>query len=655
MKKILMIALLGLLAVNMNCGGGGSSSTSAKTSLTINLGEVRDVASYADTRGSVVSTSSIPSPVASIRIIISGPDMATIEEIIPTAGLTAISVTIEVPNGPNRHIVVEALNATGGVLYRGETYVNLDGTPVSVPIIMVSADPLPPTFAGLSNIDSITQTSMVLSWSPAYDNVTPQDKIQYLIYMATTSGGQNFSTPSFTTSLGATSYTVTGLNPDTTYYYVVWAMDEVGNKDGNMVEREATTLAPPDTNPPTFGGLESATALSATAIKLEWSNATDDRTPSAEIVYLIYLATTSGGQNFATPTVTTSPGVTSYTLTGLTKDTTYYAVVRARDAAGNTDANTLERSATTSSPEAVSQHWPDGYYGQFTYVDPSMTASSVTVAGPGISGSLALTYSSSYGSWNSWTAPSSPLYFGSTHPAPPLEYTFTVNDSSGSWTATDTIDCFMTEFATNLAPSGTVVGSPTVFTWTKVSQTNIEYQVQVNDSFYNRIWDSPILIDASSVAYSGPALTLGGTYNYYVVADPQVDEEWECASLAKESFLIGFIDLRPINVSADASNIWCDVENTGTLNAVNVTVWIEYNDLCTCWNCAPVTVSIPAGGTQPVSIAHGCGSIPAEYRIMVDTNKTFQEPDETNNCVTSIGAEEWCDDSPPEDCPYIFM
>jgi YVTN family beta-propeller protein len=106
-------------------------------------------------------------------------------------------------------------------------------------------------------------------------------------------------------------------------------------------------LEPPDPTPPTFGGVESATALSSTEIELQWSEATDDVTPSSNIVYLIYMATTSGGQNFATPTAMTAPGVTAYTVTGLIPNTTYYFVVRARDEAGNIDANTVEKESTT--------------------------------------------------------------------------------------------------------------------------------------------------------------------------------------------------------------------------------------------------------------------------------------------------------------------
>ena len=41
---------------------------------------------------------------------------------------------------------------------------------------------------------------------------------------------------------------------------------------------------------------------------------------------------------------TTAPGVTTYTASGLTSATTYYFEVRAIDAAGNADTNTVQRS-----------------------------------------------------------------------------------------------------------------------------------------------------------------------------------------------------------------------------------------------------------------------------------------------------------------------
>jgi len=165
--------------------------------------------------------------------------------------------------------------------------------------------------------------------------------------MSTTSGGENFAMPSFTTTPGATSFNVTGLNPDTVYYFVVRAMDEAGNIDTNNVEMSARTLTPADVTPPTFGGLVSATAVSPTEINLQWNPASDNRSAAAKIVYLIYMSTTSGGENFAIPSFTTTEGATSFTANGLTPNTTYYFVGRARDEAGNMDTNTVEKSATT--------------------------------------------------------------------------------------------------------------------------------------------------------------------------------------------------------------------------------------------------------------------------------------------------------------------
>jgi Fibronectin type III domain/CARDB len=350
MKKLLAILVLGLLTININCGGGsGGTSTSAagKTTVTINLGETRTASRAGE---GIVSASSIPSSVVSIRFVISAPDMATIERVVSVAGKTAISESFDIPNGANRDCVVEAMDASGNIVFRGETFANFDGRPVTLIIIMVSTDKTPPVFSGISSIGSITTTSMTLSWSAATDNVTPQGNIQYLIYMATTSGGENFATPSFTTTPGATSFNVPGLNPDTVYYFVVRAMDEAGNIDTNTVEMSARTLTPPDITPPVFGGLVSATATSSTSIDLQWNPASDNRSAPSAIVYLVYMSATSGGQNFAAPSFTTTAGATSFSVPGLTPNTTYYFVVRARDEAGNMDTNTVEKSAKTPIP-----------------------------------------------------------------------------------------------------------------------------------------------------------------------------------------------------------------------------------------------------------------------------------------------------------------
>jgi len=105
-----------------------------------------------------------------------------------------------------------------------------------------------------------------------------------------------------------------------------------------------------DTTPPTFAGLQSAYATctgptyETTPYTLTWQAATDDVTPSSQIVYDIFMAHTSGGEDFSHPTWTTLPGVTTYTTPGLPG--TDYFVVRARDQAGNQDQNKVERVGT---------------------------------------------------------------------------------------------------------------------------------------------------------------------------------------------------------------------------------------------------------------------------------------------------------------------
>ncbi|MFN3486211.1 MAG: Ig-like domain-containing protein [Planctomycetota bacterium] len=99
-----------------------------------------------------------------------------------------------------------------------------------------------------------------------------------------------------------------------------------------------------DTTLPTFSGVSSATAASATSVNLSWSAATGESSP---VVYDIFVSTTSGCFNFGDPDQTTPAGATGATVTGLVPNTTYYFAVRARDAEENSDRNTVQASAKT--------------------------------------------------------------------------------------------------------------------------------------------------------------------------------------------------------------------------------------------------------------------------------------------------------------------
>jgi hypothetical protein len=79
-------------------------------------------------------------------------------------------------------------------------------------------------------------------------------------------------------------------------------------------------------------------------VDLSWNRATDPNTPSSQIVYEIFYASTSGGENYSTPTWTTAPGVTHFTV-ALNGFGSAFFVVRARDKAGRQDHNTVQRMA----------------------------------------------------------------------------------------------------------------------------------------------------------------------------------------------------------------------------------------------------------------------------------------------------------------------
>src|SRR5205814_1422785 len=91
--------------------------------------------------------------------------------------------------------------------------------------------------------------------------------------------------------------------------------------------------------------------VSDTQLRVSWTAASDDTTPSSGIVYLVCWSTTTSCTTAFTAMGTTAPGATSFLVGGigvLLPSTSYTFVVRARDAAGNTDTNVVTRVGTTA-------------------------------------------------------------------------------------------------------------------------------------------------------------------------------------------------------------------------------------------------------------------------------------------------------------------
>lgn len=79
--------------------------------------------------------------------------------------------------------------------------------------------------AGKLNVGTVDKTSISLSWTPATDEVTPADKMHYVVEYQRMGGHGWMMLP----VKSATSYTIKELTPDTEYRVNIRALDESGN------------------------------------------------------------------------------------------------------------------------------------------------------------------------------------------------------------------------------------------------------------------------------------------------------------------------------------------------------------------------------------------------------------------------------------------
>jgi len=207
-------------------------------------------------------------------------------------------------------------------------------------LLVIPSDGLesdPPEFFGLQSAEGTgVGGEIVLGWYPAFDISTP---VTYAVYQSTESMNYNFEQPALTTQ-GFTAR-FSGLQDGQQYYYVVRAFDRFGNNDENLLERSAAPRTSADTTPPVFAGIASAEATGNSGeVIIRWPLASDDSTP---ITYRVYRSVVRGEYDFEIPALVTPD--TSFTMAGLLNNREYFFVVRAADAAGNTEDNTREASA----------------------------------------------------------------------------------------------------------------------------------------------------------------------------------------------------------------------------------------------------------------------------------------------------------------------
>ncbi len=187
--------------------------------------------------------------------------------------------------------------------------------------------------------------SIQLDWIPS----SPEGNVaNYRVFRAIVSMEQDFASPITTVPAGTSTYTDGATTDGVTYYYVVRAVSITGDMETNTNEAIATADATP---PPSPSNLIAA-PISGDGVQLAWTPSS----PETDVLYYnIYRSTSSGDQDLSSPTYTVSVAIASYTDSSATPGQAYYYIVRAQDAAGNTDSNSNEVWATAGFAFSVNQ------------------------------------------------------------------------------------------------------------------------------------------------------------------------------------------------------------------------------------------------------------------------------------------------------------
>jgi len=139
-----------------------------------------------------------------------------------SAGTTTYTDTTTT-DGVTYYYVVRAQDNIGNIeTNTNEASATADATPPPAPTDLVAT--------------GITDDGIQLTWTASSPET---DVAQYNIYRATTSGGQSYTSPTYTVSSGTTTYTDTSTTDGVTYYYVVRAQDAAGNIETNTNEVSA--------------------------------------------------------------------------------------------------------------------------------------------------------------------------------------------------------------------------------------------------------------------------------------------------------------------------------------------------------------------------------------------------------------------------------
>ena len=188
-----------------------------------------------------------------------------------------------------------------------------------------------PKVGTITEAKATSFNTLSLKWSAATDNKTAQAKLRYQV-LYQEKGKTEVQQAELKENM--LSYALTGLTEKTTYVVKVKVLDEANNA-AEYTPREVTTPAAPaaaDKEAPKVGVITEAKATSFNTISLKWTAATDNKTAAAKLRYQVLYQVQ--GQKEVKHTEL-KENTLSYTLAGLTENTSYKVWVKVLDEANN--------------------------------------------------------------------------------------------------------------------------------------------------------------------------------------------------------------------------------------------------------------------------------------------------------------------------------
>jgi peptidoglycan hydrolase-like protein with peptidoglycan-binding domain/phosphodiesterase/alkaline phosphatase D-like protein len=210
-------------------------------------------------------------------------------------------------------------------------------TPGGSATIATGADVTAPTTSGVFE-SSVGSSVASITW------VTDELATSNLTYGTTMSYGTQATLPA--TALLAHSATLTGLSPNTTYYYCIRSTDVVGNTANSCGYSFTTGAAPVVNVKPPIVVASVATVVTASSADIAWT------TTDLADTQVDYGTTINYG--LQTPLGSTFTLSGTIPLSGLTPNTTYHFRARSYDGAGNVVIGTDQTFMTGALPVVAS-------------------------------------------------------------------------------------------------------------------------------------------------------------------------------------------------------------------------------------------------------------------------------------------------------------